>query len=125
MSKNLAFLDRRSRFSAPLHEYKYSIFAYQTDFRKIIRACTNVTFLLFFSIFFQQFAHCRNDIHVFKGQHGQLSSQNLNFFMYRLVFIHDKQFLALNGAKTTSDLDPRNLEILFGNRYPHSLGQVY
>ena len=80
---------------------------------------------LFFSIFFQQFAHCRNNIHVFMRQHGQLSGQNLNFFMYRLLFVHNKQFLALNGAKTTSDLNPRNLEILLGNRYLHSLGQVY
>ena len=41
------------------------------------------------------------------------------------MFVHDKQFLAFHGAQTTSDLDPRNLEVLFGNRNLHPLRQVY
>ena len=59
------------------------------------------------------------------GYQGQLSGQNFNFIVHRLMFVHYKQFLALNGAKAASDLDPRNFQILFGNRNLHPLCQVY
>ena len=58
------------------------------------------------------------------GYAGQLAGQNFNFFMHRLVFVHDKQFLAFNGAKAASDLNSRNLEVLFGNGNLHSFRQV-
>jgi hypothetical protein len=56
---------------------------------------------------------------------GQMSGQNFDFFMQRLVFIHDKQFLAFYGAKAASDLDSRNLEILLGDRNLHPFRQVF
>jgi hypothetical protein len=56
---------------------------------------------------------------------GQLSGQNFDFLAQRLVFIHDKQFLSFYGAKAASDLDPRNLQILFGNRNLHPFRQVF
>lgn len=59
------------------------------------------------------------------GYHGQLSSKNFNFFLQRLVFVHDKQFLTLHNAKAASDLEPRNLEVLFGNANLHSFRQVF
>jgi len=56
---------------------------------------------------------------------GQFGSQDLNFFVHGFVFVHDKQFLAFNGAKAASDFDPRNLEVLFGNGNLHAFRQIY
>ena len=56
---------------------------------------------------------------------GQFGSQKLNFFMHGFVFVHDKQFPALNGAKAASDFDSGNLEVLFGNGNLHAFRQVY
>ena len=56
---------------------------------------------------------------------GQLGGQYADFFMNGLMFVHDKEILALDGTETTFDFNPRRLQVLLGNRDLRALSQIF